>query len=94
MKKGKMRVMAVIVLSAMVLCCACGKKDAAGGGTIEGELSDIMADIYAGVNVDAETKEAMQGYVRRFRRFLYGRRLFRTDDLIHCLPVCAAACFA
>ena len=63
MKKGKMRVMAVIVLSAMVLCCACGKKDAAGGGTIEGELSDIMADIYAGVNVDAETKEDMQGYV-------------------------------
>lgn len=45
---------------------ACGKSetgDGAGSKTIEGDLQEIMAQIYEGVDLDAETKEAMQGYV-------------------------------
>lgn len=48
-----------------ILTTGCGN-DAAGGGsgkTIEGDLQDVMAQIYEGVDLDAETKEAMQGYV-------------------------------
>lgn len=58
-----------LLLSCIVLCTACGKSgngtDAAesSGSVVEGELTDIMAQIYAGVNLDAETKTAMQEYV-------------------------------
>lgn len=66
MKKTKICMVTLMLLLCTILCCACGKTDAgsaAGGGTIEGNLADVMAQIYEGVNVDAETKEAMQGYV-------------------------------
>lgn len=66
MKKVKICMTTLMLLFSAVFCCACGKADggdAAGNGTIEGDLADVMAQIYEGVNVDAETKEAMQGYV-------------------------------
>lgn len=49
-----------------VLMTACGKNDTAGnneGKKIEGDLQDVMAQIYEGVDLDDETKQAMQGYV-------------------------------
>lgn len=63
MRKMKMRITALTLLFSITLCCACGGTDSAGGGSIEGELTDIMADIYANINVDAETKESMQYYM-------------------------------
>ena len=48
----------------LLLCVtACGKSNSAAAISIEGELSDIMADIYENADLDAETKEAMSGYV-------------------------------
>ncbi len=54
-----------LLVSCAVLCCACGNGNggSAGGKTIEGDLSEIMARIYEGVDIDAETKQAMQEYV-------------------------------
>ena len=48
-----------------VLMAGCGQNDAAGndGKKIEGDLKDVMAQIYEGVDLDAETKQAMQEYV-------------------------------
>lgn len=48
-----------------VLMAGCGKNEASGGDgkTIEGDLQDVMAGIYEGVDLDAETKQAMQEYV-------------------------------
>ncbi|MCM1039701.1 MAG: hypothetical protein NC314_07340 [Roseburia sp.] len=65
MKRIKKSISALIFIICMALCCACGKTDtgSAAGNSIEGELVDIMTEIYAGVDVDAETKEAMQGYI-------------------------------
>lgn len=64
MKRMKRGMMAIAVLLCIVLCSACGKgENASGGGSIEGELADIMAQIYEGADVDVETKEAMQGYI-------------------------------
>lgn len=58
------KITSVILCLCLVLCTACGNKESADGGkTIEGDLMDIMAKIYEGVDIDAETKEAMQGYV-------------------------------
>lgn len=57
------RIVALLMLC-IVFCCACGKTDGgAGGKTIEGDLKDIMAKIYEGVDIDAEAKQAMQEYV-------------------------------
>lgn len=58
------RIAALLVCCA-VLCCACGGSDSGskGGGTIEGDLSEVMAKIYEGVDLDAETKQAMQEFV-------------------------------
>lgn len=59
-------VILLLCMLCIVFCIACGKSetgDAMQGGSIEGDLTDIMSQIYAGVNLDAEAKEAMQGYV-------------------------------
>ncbi|MDE7339814.1 MAG: hypothetical protein K2N80_04530 [Lachnospiraceae bacterium] len=56
----------VIVMCMVFVATACGKAETgndAGGKTIEGDLQEVMAQIYAGVDLDAETKEAMQGFV-------------------------------
>lgn len=56
----------VIAMYMAFIMTACGKSeagDSAGSKTIEGDLQEIMAQIYEGVDLDAETKEAMQGYV-------------------------------
>lgn len=58
----KKAVSIVLMLAVCISCMACGKKTES-NVSIEGELTDIMAQVYAGANVDAETKEAMQGYV-------------------------------
>lgn len=66
MKRMKRCVTAIVLLFCIVLCSACGKAgdgNAAGGGSIEGELTDVITDIYANINVDAETKESMQYYM-------------------------------
>ncbi|MCM1253738.1 MAG: hypothetical protein NC321_13035 [Clostridium sp.] len=69
MLKKNRRIISVILLlcmSAAMFCSACGKTDADSAQTtvIEGELPDIITQIYAGLdNLDAETKEAMQNYV-------------------------------
>lgn len=47
----------------LLFITSCGKGDSADAISIEGELSDIMSDIYASADLDAETKEAMDGYV-------------------------------
>lgn len=54
-----------LIISCIALCTACGQSGAGknGGTVIEGDLQDIMAEIYAGADLDAETKEAMQRYV-------------------------------
>lgn len=65
-RKIKKAVSILMIMTICGCCMACGSKDTENGSSsasIEGELTDIMTEIYAGVNVDAETKEAMQGYV-------------------------------
>lgn len=66
-KKLIIRMITIVMTMCMaVMMTACGKgetADGADGKTIEGDLTEIMAQIYEGVNLDAETKEAMQGYV-------------------------------
>ena len=62
-----------MLIPIMLTSFACGKNDAASNGadsssdavkTIEGDLQDIMADIYSGMEgLDAETKEAIEGYM-------------------------------
>ncbi|MCM1174062.1 MAG: hypothetical protein NC341_03320 [Blautia sp.] len=55
-----------IVIAMCTLLTACGKAEtgeSAGGKTIEGDLPEVMAQIYEGVDLDAETKEAMQKYI-------------------------------
>lgn len=67
----KRKITACIVTIVMTMCMvfmttACGKSetgDNADSKTIEGDLQEVMAQIYEDVNLDAETKEAMQRYV-------------------------------
>lgn len=66
---------AVVMLFPIILTTsACGKTTDAGTGadsatdaaveTIEGDLQDIMAQIYSGIEgIDSETKEAIEGYI-------------------------------
>lgn len=42
---------------------ACGNGGSGKTVSIEGELTDIMSDIYANADLDSETKEAMEGYI-------------------------------
>ena len=57
-------IITMVLLICMVFMTACGKNDTAGGGKkIEGDLQDVMAKIYEGVDLDDETKQAMQNYV-------------------------------
>lgn len=52
------------VCLAVSVCVSCGKNlDSADNVHIEGELQDILAEIYAGADIDSEAKEAMEGYV-------------------------------
>lgn len=62
------RITAVFMaITTVILCTACGKagtSDNAKGTVIEGELADVMTQIYDGLsNLDAETKEAIQDYI-------------------------------
>lgn len=52
-----------LILALSLSLISCGKKENEKNISIEGELTDLMAEIYAGIDIDAETKEAMQGYV-------------------------------
>ncbi|MCM1087599.1 MAG: hypothetical protein NC419_05540 [Muribaculaceae bacterium] len=55
----------MIIFLCMILCTACqgsGSSEDAADSALQGDLQDIMADIYAGVDLDAETKEVMQEY--------------------------------
>lgn len=59
-------IITVVFITCTVLMTACGKGETAGdsaGKTIEGDLQDVMAQIYEGVDLDAETKQAMQEFV-------------------------------
>lgn len=68
MRKKNQKIKSVILLLCIftgVFCSACGKAEtnSVQGAVIEGELPDIMTQIYAGMNnLDAETKESMQEY--------------------------------
>lgn len=42
---------------------ACGNGGSGKAVSIEGELTDIMSDIYANADLDSETREAMEGYI-------------------------------
>lgn len=60
----------LMLIPIMMTSFACGKNDAASNGTdsstetIEGDLQDIMANIYSGLEgLDAETKGAIEGYM-------------------------------
>lgn len=71
------KTIAILLLVSLVFtCAACGKNDAASNNTdsmgdnadtsdtIEGDLQDIMAEIYSGIEgIDSETKEAIEGYI-------------------------------
>lgn len=55
---------AVTLISCMSLCTACGKTQGSANSThIEGELQDILTEIYAGADMDSEAKEAIEGYI-------------------------------
>lgn len=55
---------AVTLISCMSVCTACGKaQDSADNTHIEGELQDILTEIYAGADIDSEAKEAIEGYI-------------------------------
>ncbi len=57
------KLVCILMAVAMSICCvACGNGSSA-SSSIEGELTDIMAELYADMDVDAETKGAIQGYV-------------------------------
>lgn len=66
-KRITVRIITIAIATCMTfMVTACGKSETgnnAGGKTIEGDLQEVMAQIYAGVDLDAETKEAMQGFV-------------------------------
>lgn len=49
----------VILILCMSVCTACGKAGDSTDVHIEGELTDILAQIYDGADLDSETKEAM-----------------------------------
>ena len=67
--KKKQIIKSVILLVCMVCSVfytACGKAGESGnaqGTVIEGDLTDVMAKIYEGAELDAETKESMQYYM-------------------------------
>lgn len=48
---------AITLILCMSVCTACGKTQE--NANIEGELTDILAQIYEAANLDSETKEAM-----------------------------------
>ncbi len=58
-------IITLVLLMCTVCMAGCGKNEAAGsdGKKIEGDLQEVMARIYEGVDLDAETKQAMQEYV-------------------------------
>lgn len=65
-KKITVSIITYVFAVCTVLLAGCGKDGTAGGGsgkTIEGDLQDVMAQIYQGVDLDAETKQAMQEFV-------------------------------
>lgn len=73
-KNNLKKTVAILTLIPIMLTSfACGKNDASSNGTdssadtaqtIEGDLQDIMADIYSGLEgLDAEAKEAIEGYI-------------------------------
>ncbi|MDE7282524.1 MAG: hypothetical protein K2N85_02910 [Lachnospiraceae bacterium] len=47
----------ITLILCMSVCTACGKTQES--ANIEGELTDILAQIYEGADLDSETKEAM-----------------------------------
>lgn len=49
---------AITLILCMSVCTACGKTQES--ANIEGELEDILAQIYDGADLDSETKEAME----------------------------------
>lgn len=57
------KLVAIFMAVAMSICCvACGSGESK-NSSVEGELTDIMTKLYADMDVDAETKGAIQGYV-------------------------------
>lgn len=70
-KGDRSRKISVVLLTVAVLilcmsvCTACGGSGDSDSADvhIEGELTDILTQLYADLNIDAETKEAMQGYI-------------------------------
>ena len=74
LKNNFKKTIAILMLIPIMLTSfACGNNDAASNDadssvdtvqTIEGDLQDIMADIYSGLEgLDAETKEVIEGYI-------------------------------
>lgn len=54
----------VMVLSCTAFCTACGASDGSASGIhIEGELQDILAQVYENANLDAEFRESLQYYM-------------------------------
>lgn len=65
-KRIAVSIITVVLVLCSVFMTACGKNGDANGGdgkTIEGDLQEVMAQIYEGVDLDAETKQAMQEFV-------------------------------
>lgn len=64
--KGNMikRIVVCLLAGSLILgITACGNGGSGKTASIEGELTDIMSDIYASADLDSETREAMEGYI-------------------------------
>lgn len=68
-KKYKRTIAILMLIPVMFSSFACGRNagdgaDSAASETIEGDLQDIMSQIYSGMEgIDSETKEAIEGYI-------------------------------
>ena len=97
----KKRITAYIITIVTAVCMAfmvtaCGKSETennAGGKTIEGDLQEIMAQIYAGVDLDAETKEAMQGFVTDNEQALLGVEGVSYTEGVYSVPMISSIAY-
>lgn len=60
-KWGKKLILTALCISMTMLCMACGEKKES-ADNLEGSLTDIMASIYNNAQLDADFREALDGF--------------------------------